>query len=213
MNVSVNPTYGPFTVTSQNTAGISYPQGSSQTVTWNVASTSTLSSNVDILISTDGGTTWSTLLAGTPNDGSQIVTLPTTLSSTCRFMVKASSSIFFNVNTKDFAISEPDTTPPTAPTLSASGTTSVSTILSWTGATDNVSVSAYEIYKDGVLLTTVSSSPYTVTGLTPSTVYNFVVKAKDGSGNTVNSNTVSVTTQAPDTTAPTAHRYHFWYYK
>ena len=205
MNVSVNSTYGPFTVTSQNTAGISYPQGSSQTVTWNVASTSTLSSNVDILISTDGGTTWSILLAGTPNDGSQIVTLPTTLSSTCRFMVKASSSIFFNVNTKDFAISEPDTTPPTTPTLSASGTTSVSTILSWTGATDNVSVSAYEIYKDGVLLTTISSSPYTVTGLTPSTAYNFVVKAKDGSGNTsVNSNTVSVTTQAPDTTAPTA---------
>lgn len=205
MNVSVNSTYGPFTVTSQNTAGISYPQGSSQTVTWNVASTSTLSSNVDILISTDGGNTWTPLLAGTPNDGTQSVTLPNTLSSTCRFMVKASSSIFFNVSTKDFAISEPDTTPPTAPTLSASGTTSVSTILSWTGATDNVSISAYEIYKDGVLLTTVTASTFTVTGLTPSTTYNFVVKAKDGSGNvSIESNSVSVTTQAPDTIAPTA---------
>lgn len=205
MTVSVSSTYGPFTVTSQNTTGISYPQGSSQTVTWNVASTSTLSANVDILLSTDGGNTWSTLLAGTPNDGTQSVTLPNTLSTTCRFMVKASSSIFFNVNIKDFAISVPDTTPPTAPTLSASGTTSVSTVLTFTGATDNVAVTAYEIYKDGSLLTTVTTSPYTVTGLTPSTTYNFVVKAKDGSGNvSVNSNTVSVTTQAPDTIAPTA---------
>lgn len=205
MTVSVNSTYGPFNITSQNTTGISYPQGSSQTVTWNVASTSTLSANVDILLSTDGGNTWTTLLAGTPNDGTQSVTLPNILSTTCRFMVKASSSIFFNVNTKNFAISAPDTTPPTAPTLSASGTTSVSTVLAFTGATDNVAVTAYEIYKDGVLLTTVTASPFTVTGLTPSTTYNFVVKAKDGSGNvSIDSNSVSVTTQAPDTIAPTA---------
>ena len=205
MKVTVNSTYGPFTVTSQSTTGISYPQGSSQTVTWSVASTSTLSANVDILISTDAGNSWTTLLADTPNDGTQSVTLPNILSTTCRFMVKASSSIFFNVNTKNFAISAPDTTPPTAPTLSASGTTSVSTVLAFTGATDNVGITAYDIYKDGALLTTVTASPFTVTGLTPSTTYNFVVKAKDGSGNvSIDSNSVSVTTQAPDTIAPTA---------
>lgn len=205
MVVSVNSTYGPLTVTSQNTAGISYPQGSSQNVIWNVASTNTLSANVDILISTDGGNNWTTLLAGTPNDGSQAVTLPNILSSTCRFMVKASSSIFFNVNTANFAITAPDTQAPTAPTLSASGTTSVSTILAWTGATDNVAVTSYDIYKDGTLIGNSTASPFTVTGLTASTTYVFTVKAKDGSGNiSVESNALSVTTLAPDTQAPTA---------
>lgn len=205
MTVNVNSTYGPFTVTSQSTTGISYPQNSSQTVTWNVANTATLAANVDILLSTDGGNTWSTLLSGTPNDGSQAITLPNILSTNCRIMVKASGNIFFNINSKSFTISAPDTTAPTAPNLSASGTTSVSTILSWTGASDNISVTAYDIYNNGILLTTVTASPYTVTGLTPSTTYNFVVKAKDGSGNiSVDSNSVSVTTLAPDTIAPTA---------
>lgn len=104
MIVTVNSSYGPFRVTSQNTSGVSYPQGSSQTVTWSVANTSTLSTNVDILISTDGGNNWSTLLAGTPNDGSQTVIIPNTPSTSCRFMVKASGNIFFNVNTTNFTI-------------------------------------------------------------------------------------------------------------
>jgi hypothetical protein len=104
MVVNVNSFYGPFTVTSQNTTGISYPKGSSQNVTWNVANTSTLSTNVDILISTDGGISWVTLIANTPNDGSQTVTIPNTSSSNCRFMVKASGNIFYNVNTSNFTI-------------------------------------------------------------------------------------------------------------
>lgn len=205
MVVNVNSSYGPFTVTSQNTANISYPQGSSQTVTWNVASTSTLASNVDILLSTDGGNTWTTLVSGTPNDGSQTVNLPNTISSTCRIMVKASGNIFFNINSKEFAIAAPDTQAPTAAILTASGTTSVSTILSWSGATDNVGVTSYDIYKDGILITTVTSSPYTAVGLAPSTTYNFTVKAKDSSGNiSIDSNSVPVTTLAPDTQNPTA---------
>jgi len=93
-------------VTSQNTDGISYPTGSTQTITWTSAGNSGIAggANVDILLSTDGGVTWSTLLAGTPNDGSQAVTLPSTAAPFCRFMVKASANIFFNVNTKNFAI-------------------------------------------------------------------------------------------------------------
>lgn len=207
MVVNVNSTYGPFTVTSQNTSGLPLAQQSTQNITWNVASTNTLSPNVDILISTDGGTTWNTILANTPNDGNQAITIPASLplSNNCRLMVKASSSIFFNVNTSKFSIVEPDTTPPTTPTLSASNTTSVSTILSFTGATDNVGISGYDIYKDGSLLATVTASPYTVTGLTPSTTYAFTVKAKDASGNiSTESNSVSVTTLDPDTTAPVA---------
>ena len=206
MVVTVSSTDGPFTVTSQNTTGITYPQGSAQTITWNVANTNTLSPNVEILLSTDNGSTWSSLIASTPNDGSETITIPTNTTSTnCRIMVKAVENVFFNVNSKNFSITVPDTTPPTAVTLSAANTKSVSTVLSFTGATDNVAVTGYDIYKDGVLLTSVTSSPYTVTGLSPLTTYVFTVKAKDSSGNISEaSNPVSVTTLEPDTTAPTA---------
>jgi len=204
MIVTVNSNYGPFTVTSQNSAGVSFPQGSSQTITWNVANTNTLSSNVDILLSTDGGNTWDNILTGTPNDGSQSVTIPNITSNTCRFMVKASSGVFFNVNTANFSITPPDTQAPTAPNLTADNTTSSTTTLSWAGATDNIGVTSYDIYKDGNFLTNTNSSPYTVNGLTASTSYTFTVKAKDASNNiSENSNAVNITTLAPDTEAPT----------
>ena len=90
-----------------------------------------------------------------------------------------------------------DTTPPTAPTLSSSNIIGNSVNLSWLGATDNVGVTSYEIYKDGVLIDTVSASPYTVTGLSNSTTYAFTIKAKDASENSsASSNSVSVTTNS-----------------
>ena len=212
MVVTVNGTAGPFSVTSQNTA-VSFVGGSSQTITWAVAGTTANGvncANVDILISTDGGTTWSTLLAATPNDGTQAVTIPNTPSTTCRFMVKGTNHIFFDVNNANFTITagSTDTVAPTAPTLSASGTTATTTNLSWSGATDNVAVTGYDVFRNGTLIgSTTTATTFAVTGLTASTTYTFNVRAKDAAGNvSVNSNTVSVTTLAPpaDTTAPTA---------
>jgi chitodextrinase len=94
-----------------------------------------------------------------------------------------------------------DTTAPTAPTLSASGTTATTTNLSWTGATDNVGVTGYNVYRGTTLLgTTTTATTYAVTGLTASTAYTFYVQAKDAAGNiSVASNTVSVTTSAVST--------------
>ena len=98
----------PLDVTSQNTTGISYPIGSTQTVTWTSAGNNAIAgaANVNILFSNDNGATWGyTLLTATPNDGSQVVTLPAGVSGPfCRFMVKANANIFFNVNTKAFAV-------------------------------------------------------------------------------------------------------------
>jgi chitodextrinase len=96
---------------------------------------------------------------------------------------------------------------PTAPTLTASGTTQTTTSLSWSGATDNVAVTSYDVYQNGVFKINVATTTYAVTGLTASTAYTFYVIAKDAAGNaSLASNTVSVTTLAPvvDTTAPTA---------
>jgi chitodextrinase len=213
MIVTVNGTAGPFTVNSPNTA-VSYVGGSSQTITWAVAGTTANGvncANVDILLSTNGGTTWNNLLASTPNDGTQAVTIPNTPGTTNRIMVKGTNHIFFDVSNTNFTItagSAPDTVAPTAPTLSASGTTQTTTNLSWSGATDNIAVTGYDVFRNGTLIgSTTTATTFAVTGLTASTSYTFNVRAKDAAGNvSPNSNTVSVTTlaPAPDTTAPTA---------
>ncbi|TRX38676.1 T9SS type A sorting domain-containing protein [Flavobacterium sp. ZT3R18] len=213
MIVTVNATAGPFAVSAPNTA-VSYVGGSSQTVTWAVAGTTANGvncANVDVLLSTDGGLTFPTvLLAATPNDGTQAVTIPNIAGTTNRIMVKGTNHIFFDVSNTNFTITSGvvDTVAPTAPTaLAATGTTTTGTNLSWTASTDNVGVTGYDVYQNGVLKTTVTGTTYAVTGLTPTTTYNFTVKAKDAAGNiSVVSNTAAVTTLTPvvDTTAPTA---------
>jgi bacillolysin len=99
-----------------------------------------------------------------------------------------------------------DNTPPTAPTaLTASGITDVSTNLSWTAATDNIAVTGYNVYNGATLITTVTGTTFTVTGLSASTAYTFSVKAKDAAGNLSDaSNDAIITTLATDTTSPTA---------
>jgi chitodextrinase len=210
MIVTVNGTAGPFTVTAPNTA-VSYVGGSSQTITWNVAGTTANGvncANVDILISTNGGSTWSTLLAATPNDGTQAVTIPNTPGTQNRIMIKGTNHIFFDVSNANFTITAgtSDTTAPSTPTnLTASGTTQTSTNLSWTASTDNVGVTGYNVYRGTTLLTTVTGTTYTATGLTASTAYAFTVRARDAAGNlSAASNTANITTLAntTDTTAP-----------
>jgi subtilisin-like proprotein convertase family protein len=86
-------------------ANTSYPVGSSQTVVWTGATgtnghqTITGGTNVDISFSANNGVTWTTLLTNTPNDGTQVVTLPAGVAAPfCRFMVKANANIFFNIS-------------------------------------------------------------------------------------------------------------------
>ncbi len=93
--------------------------------------------------------------------------------------------------------SSTDTELPSAPTsLAVSGTTSSTVSLAWTASTDNIGVSAYDIYADNALKTTVYTNSGTVTGLASATTYSFYVVARDAAGNkSVNSNTVQGTTQ------------------
>jgi hypothetical protein len=77
-----------------------------------------------------------------------------------------------------------DTVPPTAPTsLTASEVTSNSVTLSWTGATDNVGINRYEVYKDWGYVTAVWGNSYKVTGLSSGKKYLFYLKTRDNAGN------------------------------
>ncbi|GAA4015612.1 zinc-dependent metalloprotease family protein [Hymenobacter fastidiosus] len=112
MHVVVVGSAGPFLVTYPNTPGsaISWLAGTPQEVSWEVANTTAApinAANVDIMLSTDGGRTFpTTLLANTPNDGTQTITLPITLAgtATARIKVQASGNIFFDISNQNFAI-------------------------------------------------------------------------------------------------------------
>lgn len=101
---------GPFVVTSQSVIPTTYPSGSTQTINWNVANTTAAPfnvANVNIYVSTNGGTTWTLSLANTPNDGTESIVLPTvaTTQNNCRVKVEAVGSNFFSINKKQFFIS------------------------------------------------------------------------------------------------------------
>ncbi|MFF7902543.1 MULTISPECIES: carbohydrate binding domain-containing protein [unclassified Streptomyces] len=91
-----------------------------------------------------------------------------------------------------------DTQAPTAPTgLTSTGKTSSSVSLKWNAATDNVGVTAYDVYSGSGQVLSVSGTTATVNGLSPSTSYTFTVKARDAAGNVSGaSNAVTVTTDA-----------------
>jgi hypothetical protein len=61
-----------------------------------------------------------------------------------------------------------DMQPPSTPAnLTASGTTTNSTNLSWSAATDNVGVTGYDVLRNGTVISTVTGTSAGITGLAP----------------------------------------------
>jgi len=89
-----------------------------------------------------------------------------------------------------------DTTAPTAPgTPASSSVTQTAATLNWTASTDNVGVTGYRIYRNGIQIGTSVSTTFTDSELTANTTYSYAVSAYDGSGNeSAQSEPVSVTT-------------------
>ncbi|MDF5752429.1 carbohydrate-binding protein [Spongiactinospora sp. TRM90649] len=67
--------------------------------------------------------------------------------------------------------------------LRVTGTTLSSVSLAWDASTDNVRLAGYEVYRNAALVTTVTGTGYTDSGLTPSTAYTYMLRARDSSGN------------------------------
>ncbi|MDP5158908.1 MAG: NPCBM/NEW2 domain-containing protein, partial [Flaviramulus sp.] len=90
---------------------------------------------------------------------------------------------------------------PTIPTLSSIAQSDTTVDLSWTASTSNVAITNYNIYKDGVLETTLGDVlTYQVSGLTADTTYNFTVTATDANGvESAPSNTLIITTDVTPT--------------
>ncbi len=148
MQVTSTTSAGPFVVTSPNTNVV---WAGTQTVTWSVANTNLAPvncANVDILLSTDGGNTFPTvLLAGTPNDGSQAVTLPSLSTSSARIKVKGAGNIFFDISNTNFQITPAPTPGPFSLTSPANTAINVPTgpTFQWTASNNATS---YELTVD-----------------------------------------------------------------
>lgn len=105
--ITVSPTAGPFELTSQNLSGISWLQGATETITWNVNNAQNLpgSANVNIKLSLDNGQTWPIILAeNTPNDGSETITVPNVTAPNCRLWIEPTANTYYAVNATPFAI-------------------------------------------------------------------------------------------------------------
>ncbi|MFD2551686.1 reprolysin-like metallopeptidase [Bizionia sediminis] len=114
MTVTVSGNAGPFAVTSQNSPGIVWAEGETKTITWDVAGTTANginTSNVNILLSTNNGVSFDTVLASNvPNDGSHDIVVPNFLTTTARIMVEAVGNIFYAVSSTNFSIISNDPT-------------------------------------------------------------------------------------------------------
>lgn len=108
VKIKVNDQAGPFAVTSQSDSGVIWTVGDEVTVTWDVANTNASpvnTSNVEILLSTNGGVSFQTILVTTENDGEETFNLPDVDASLeARVMIKAIGNVFFAVNQQNFII-------------------------------------------------------------------------------------------------------------
>lgn len=92
-----------------------------------------------------------------------------------------------------------DTQAPSIPAGLTLGTITSTTIaLSWTASTDNIAVTNYDVYVDGLkYASSGGATSITLTGLDPATTYSIYVVAKDCQGNISSaSNVVNATTMA-----------------
>ena len=108
--ITVSGTAGPLSVTYPDATGIVWGSSTPQTITWAVNGTNAAPVSCDsvkILISYNGGITYSTLLGSTPNDGTELITAPTVTASilTCRIKVESKGNIFYDVSNNNFEIS------------------------------------------------------------------------------------------------------------
>jgi fibronectin type 3 domain-containing protein len=97
-------------------------------------------------------------------------------------------------------VSSSDTQPPTIPTgLSAPSVTASAVSLQWNASTDDVAVTGYTVYRNGIAIgSTGSATTYTDATVAPATTYSYTVDAVDaGALHSAQSPPVSVTTPAP----------------
>lgn len=197
----------PFAVLTPN-GGESYVGGSTQNITWDIASSNVSPinvTNVKISLSTDGGLTYPTVLAAsTANDGNESLAMPLISTTTARIKVEAIGNIFFDISNNNFTITPPPNgftfnspAPVTAPCPAPDVMTSGNLAATWVGTfTGDVSLSG-TVSPAGP---TVSFGSTTLTQAAPSTTVSLTGMSTLSPGN------YTVTVTGTGSGAPTQTR-------
>lgn len=99
-------------------------------------------------------------------------------------IVRSSDNVNILVATTPTVLNLADTAAPTAPTSVAAPTIGITSVgLTWSASTDNVGVTGYRIYRNGVQVGTSTATNFTNSGLAANTAYTFSVAAVDAAGN------------------------------
>jgi len=107
--LTVDNSKGPFLVSYPNIDNITWFSGEKRTVTWQVANTDKSPVNcseVNILLSEDGGYTYPHLIMTTANDGSEEITVPDITGKQMRIKIAAANNVFFDISNRNFEIKE-----------------------------------------------------------------------------------------------------------
>ena len=143
---------------------------------WSDTNTTSLAAGASVTLTANGGptsATWSAT-AGTH-------TILANVDDVNRITESNESNNTFSTS---LTVAAPDTTPPSTPAgLTATAVSSSQINLSWTASTDNVGVTGYKIFRDGVQVGTSATNSFSNTGLAASTVYSYTVSANDAAGN------------------------------
>lgn len=132
VRLAVDDTAGPLLVDGLESSDAPYLGGSRHTVHWKVNGTdaAALAPRVRLLLSTDGGQTFPTVLTdSTPNDGEQEVLLPNVDTTEARVKVEAVDNYFFAIQATPFTISARAA----APTVTVEGEAYPGSTVSLTG--------------------------------------------------------------------------------
>jgi hypothetical protein len=96
-------------------------------------------------------------------------------------------------NSATYVVNVVDSSPPTAPTLSGSSKAG-KVQLSWSGATDNVGVTAYRVWRNNSQIVQTTATSYQDAAVNSGTTYAYFVTAVDAAGNqSPASNTLTIT--------------------
>ncbi len=187
MLVTVNGTAGPFVITSQG-AATSWTAATTQTITWSVAGTSVApvsTPSVNIFFSTDGGYTYPiTLATNVLNNGTAVITVPSTITTTGRVMVRGAGNIFYDINNANITIvAAPAATPVSNFSVTSSNLCTTSSIqltdqslnapTSWTWtATSGTGVAFSNANAQNPTVTFANAGTYTISLIAKNTLGN-----------------------------------------
>ncbi len=166
--INVHAGSGPFVVNYPSNTGISWSGLATETVTWSVANTNNAPvacTAVDVLLSTDGGQTYTTTLASNvPNSGSYALSVPNINTNTARIMIRCANGTFFDISDNNFSIAA------AASDYTLAVTPSTTSICQGTNGTFTINIGKIGTYNNPVTLSLSGTPPGASINFSPSSV-------------------------------------------